>query len=186
MEGTALLHAGRFSAADLDVNRSGWMTLRQRLKVLRGTMAVLILAAIGLVISVAIGPNLVGAFQEDLILGVVVTLFFLMCLLMGVGCAIAALADTLDVVLGRAGSATGPLKLHTENVTTNALARPLPSSYTYPGQFTYHLEVGRHDFSIGHDLFDALEAERGYVRVYYAAHSDELLSLELLEPGEAH
>ena len=59
------------------------MTLGQRLKVLQGTMVVLILSGIGLVISVAIGPRLLQAFQEDLIIGVVATLFFLMCLLMG-------------------------------------------------------------------------------------------------------
>jgi hypothetical protein len=161
------------------------MTLRQRLSVLRGTLAVLFLSGIGLVISVAIGPNLIEAFQTDVILGIVVAAFFLMCLLMGVGCAIAAFADTLDVVLGRAGSATGPVKLHRENVTTYALARPLPSAYTYPGQFTYHLDVADRDFTISPALFEALSAEGGTLRVYFGAHSDELLSLELLadSPG---
>jgi hypothetical protein len=161
------------------------MTLGQRLKVLQGTMVVLILSGIGLVISVAIGPSLLQAFQEDLIIGVVATLFFLMCLLMGVGCAIAAGADLLDVVLGRARSADGPVKVHTKKVTTNALARPLPSSYSFPGQSTYHFEVADHGFTIGRALFDELSGMSGSVRVYYAAYSTELLSLELLEPAEA-
>ena len=161
------------------------MTLGQRLKVFRGTMAVLFLSGIGLVISIAIGPSLLEAFQEDIIIGIVATLFFLMCLLMGVGCAIAALADMLDVVLGRARSADGPIRLHTENVTTHALARPLPSSYKYPGQFTYHLVVGDHGYTIGKALYDALSADEGAVRVYAGRYSDELLSLEVLEPALA-
>jgi hypothetical protein len=156
------------------------MTFRQRLSVLRGTLAVVFLSGIGLVISVAIGPNLLEAFQTDAILGIVVTAFFLMCLLMGVGCAIAAFADMLDVVLGRARSVSGPVKLHREKVTTNALARPLPSSYSYPGQFTCHLEVGDHDFTVSPALFEALSAQGGRLRVFFAAHSDELLSLEPL------
>ncbi|HVD46075.1 MAG TPA: hypothetical protein VNG70_02215, partial [Candidatus Limnocylindria bacterium] len=65
--------------------------------------------------------------------------------------------------------------------TTNALARPLPSSYSYPGQFTYHLEVADHGFTIGKALFDALSG-RGLLRIYLAAHSGELLSLEAVEP----
>jgi hypothetical protein len=161
------------------------MTLRQRLKVLHATLAVVFLAGIGLVISVAIGPNLLDAFREGVILGVVATLFFLMCLLMGVGCAIAAFADMLDVVLGRASKADGPIKMHTEKLTTNALARPLPSSYSYPGQFTYHLEVADHDFTIGRALYEALSAEKGSLRAYFAARSDVLLSLELLETTPA-
>ena len=91
------------------------MTLGQRLKVLRGTLAVLLLSGIGLVISIAIGPSLLDAFREDIILGVAATLFFLMCLLTGLGCAIAGGADLLDVVLGRARSADGPIKVHTES-----------------------------------------------------------------------
>jgi hypothetical protein len=161
------------------------MTLGQRLRVLRGTLAVVFLCAVGLVISVAIGPNLPEAFQQDIILGIVATLFFLMCFAMGVGCAIAAVADLFDVVVGRARSAAGPVRVHTENVTTNALARPLPSSYTYPGQYSYHLAVAGHDFTISHELFDALMAEHRAVRVYFTVHSDDLLSLELLEPTTA-
>ena len=160
------------------------MTLGQRLKVLRGTLAVLLLSGIGLVISIAIGPSLLDAFLEDIILGVAATLFFLMCLLTGLGCAIAGGADLLDVVLGRARSADGPIKVHTEKLTTNALARPLPSSYSYPGQFTYHLEVADHGFTIGKALFDALSG-RGSLRVYYTGYSGELLSLEVLEPTQA-
>ena len=69
-------------------------------------------------------------------------------------------------------------------VTTNALARPLPSSYTYPGQFSYHLDVAGHDFTISRELFEALPTDR-LVRVYFSAHSDDLLSLELLDPAPA-
>ena len=161
------------------------MTFGQRLKVLQGTMVVLILSGIGLVISVAIGPNLLQAFQEDLLLGVVATLFFLMCLLMGAGCAIAAGADLLDVVLGRARSVDGPVKVRTQKLTTNAVARPLPSSYSYPGQSTYHFEVADHGFTIGRALFDELSGMSGSLRVYYAAYSTELLSLEPVEPAQA-
>jgi hypothetical protein len=174
-----LLHAGHFSAADLEANRAGRLTVGQRLKVLHGTLAVAFLAGIGLVISVAIGPNLIDAFRENVLIGVVATLFFLMCLLMGVGCAIAAFADIVDVVVGRALSVHGPIKLHTEKLTTNALARPIPSSYSYPEQFTYHLEVGDHAYTIGRALYEALSAEEGPVRAYYAARSDVLLSLEM-------
>jgi hypothetical protein len=154
------------------------MTLRQRLMVFRGVLATTFLAFIGLVVSVAIGPNLLEAFQEDWILGLVATLFFLMCLLMGIGCAIGAFAEMVDVVLGRARSATGPIKIHTERLTTNALARPLPSSYSYPGQYTYHLEVRDHEFTISRELFEALAEHANELRVYYSAQSGELLSLE--------
>jgi hypothetical protein len=160
------------------------MTVGQRLKVLWGAIAVLILSGIGLVISIAIGPSLLQAFREGLILGIAATLFFLMCLLMGVGCAIAAGADLLDVALGRSRSADGPINVHTEKLSTNALARPFPSSYSYPRQFTYHLEVADHGFTIGKPLFEALSG-KGSLRVYYAAYSGELLSLELQEPSQA-
>jgi hypothetical protein len=162
-------------------NRAGRMTVGQRLKVLHGTLAVMVVAGIGLVISVAIGPNLLEAFRHDVIVGVVATLFFLMCLLMGVGCAIAALADLLDVVFGRARSADGPIKVHTEKLTSTALARPIPSSQGNPEQFTYHLEFADHDFTIGKALYEALSGEVGSLRVYFAARSDVLLSLELQE-----
>jgi hypothetical protein len=161
------------------------MTVGQRLKVLHGSLAVVFLAGIGLVISVAIGPNLIDAFRENVLIGVVATLFFLMCLLMGVGCAIAAFADITDVVGGRARSASGPVKLHTEKLVTHALARPIPSSYSYPGQFTYHLEVSDHAFTIGRALYEALSREEGSLRVYYAAGSDLLLSLEPQEDAPA-
>jgi hypothetical protein len=182
---TDLLHAGHFSAADLEANRVGRMTVGQRLKVLHGSLAVAFLAGIGLVIGAAIGPNLIDAFREDVLIGVVASLFFLMCFLMGVGCAIAAFADMVDVVAGRALTAYGLFKLHTEQLTTNALARPIPSSYRYPGQFTYHLEVADHAYTIGRALYQALSREQGPLRVYYSARSDMLLSLESQETAPA-
>jgi hypothetical protein len=159
------------------------MTLRQRLMVFRGVLATTFLAFIGLVVSIAIGPNLLEAFQEDWILGIVATLFFLMCLLMGIGCAIGAFAEMVDVTVGRARSATGPIKIHTDKLTTNALARPLPSSYSYPGQYTYHLEVRDHEFTISRELFEALAHHVGELTVYYSAQSGELLTFE--EPKTA-
>ena len=49
---------------DLAANRAGRITGRQRLKLLRGEAALLVLTGIGLVISIALGPNLVGAFSD--------------------------------------------------------------------------------------------------------------------------
>jgi hypothetical protein len=174
-----LLHAGRFSAAELAANRAGRITLRQRLKLLKGVGALLFLAGVGLIISVAIGPNLVGAFQDlGVIGGVLVTLFFLMCLAMGVAGAFGAAMTLGDTVLGRVGTVTGEPRVKREGVTTYALARPLPSAYTYPGQFNYKLEVVDKEFDIEPSVADFLSQHGGPVHVYFAARSGELLTLE--------
>jgi hypothetical protein len=147
---------------------------------MKGVATTAFLSGLGLLISVAVGPSLPDAFQEDALLGLIVTAFFLMCLLMGLGCAIAVAAEVADVVMGRAQSATGPARVRTEGLTTYALARPLPIPYTYPGQYTHHLEVAGNEYTIDRELYELLAVEVGEVKVYFAAHSGELLSLELL------
>jgi hypothetical protein len=165
-------------SAELDANRAGRMTIGQRFKLLRGVAALLFLSAIGLIISLALGPNLVGAFQEDWVLGVFVVLFFLMCLLMGLGCAYGAAAVMADVMLGRVRFATGEPRLKREGITTLALARPLPIPYTYPGQYKYELEVAHHEFTMDRTAGDLLLRHRGRIRVYFAAYSGELLTID--------
>jgi len=154
------------------------MTFGQRAKLLRGEAALLFLSGIGLVISIAIGPNLLEAWGEDWILGFVVTLFFLVCLLMGIGCALAAIAVLRDFVFGAVSSATGAVKVSREGVTTHALARPIPLPYTYPGQYTYKFEVKGVEFTISHELYELLLLRETPMHIYYSKHSNELLSLE--------
>lgn len=154
------------------------MSLGQRLRLLRGEAALLFLSGIGLVISAAIGPSLPEAWRQDWILGFVVTAFFIVCLLMGVGCALMAIAVLRDFVFGRVGSATGVVKLSREGITTHALARPIPLPYTYRDQFKYHLEIHGVEFTISRELFEVLSRQDTPMRVYYSRHSSELLSLE--------
>jgi len=162
------------------------MTLGQRLKLLRGEAALLFLSAIGLVISVAIGPNLLDAWKEDWILGFVVTIFFLVCLIMGVGCALMAIQTLRDFVVGSVANATGAVKLSREGVTTHALARPVPLPYTYPGQYTYHLAIKDVDFTISRELFEILSLQDVPMRVYYSRHANEFLSLEPARSSNSH
>src|SRR6266446_1796777 len=127
---------GRLS--DVEANRAGHITVGQRLKLLRGVASLLFLTGIGLVISIAIGPNLVGAFRDlGVIGGVLVTLFFLIALVMAVVGGIGVAMVLGDTVLGHVRSVTGEPRITRLAVTTNALARPFPSSYKYPGQFRY-------------------------------------------------
>ena len=170
-------------SVELTVNRAGRMTIGQRFKLLRGVAALLLLSALGLIVSLAIGPNLLEAFQQDLILGVLATVFFLVCLAMGLGCAVGAAAVLADTVLGRVRSATGVARLKREDVTTYAVARPLAIPVAYPGAYKYRMEVAGHEFSMGREAGDLLLRHRGGVRVYYAAYCGELLTIEPLSGG---
>ena len=60
------------------------------------------------------------------------------------------------------------------------LARPLPSGYTYPGQFKYKVMVGDKEFDIEPRVAENLSRDTRKVRVYFAAYSGTLLSLEPL------
>jgi hypothetical protein len=167
-------------SGELDANRAGHMTVGQRFKLLRGVAVLLFASGIGLIVSVAIGPNLVEAFQQDLILGVFATLFFLMCLALGLGCGYGAAADMADVVIGSVRSATGEPKLTREAITTFVPTRPIPIPITYPGQYKYELEVAAHEFTMDRTAGDLLLRHGGRIRVYYAAYSGELLTIDLL------
>jgi hypothetical protein len=175
-DAAGLGRAGRFSVADLEANQAGRMTFGQRMRVFRGSMLAVFISFIGLVISIALGPNLPEAYRTDVILGLVVTAFFLMCLLMCLGCAYAAFADMLDVVLGRARSVVGPIKVSSENASTYTIASPL--AVKYGGQYNYRLDVGDQTFTISPELADMLSNQAGALRLYFGAYSDELLSLE--------
>jgi hypothetical protein len=166
---------------DLEANRAGRITTRQRFRLLRGVAALLLLTAVGLIISIALGPNVVGTFGDlGIFGGVVVTIFFLLCVLMTIVGGIGIVFVLGDAVLGRVSSVTGPPTLRRVAVRTNALARPLPSSYTYPGQYKYKVMVGDKEFDIDRKLADHLSRDVLRIRVYFAAYSGELLSLEPL------
>jgi hypothetical protein len=167
--------------SDLDANRSGHITTGQRLKLLRGEAALLFMTGVGLVIIVAIGPNLIAAFNDlGFFGGFVVVLFFLMCLVMTLIGAFGAAVVLADFVIGHVRTVTGAPTLRKEGVRTNALARPLPSGYTYPGQFKYKVIVGDKEFDIDSRVAENLSRDTRKVRVYFAAYSGELLSLEPL------
>ena len=166
---------------DLEANRAGHVTARQRLRLLRGVAALLSLTGIGLVISIALGPNVLRTFGDlGIFGGFVVTIFFLICLVMTVVGGIGVVFVLGDAVLGRVSSVTGAPTLRRSSVRTNALARPLPSSYSYPGQYKYKVMVGDREFDIDPRLADHLARDPQRVRVYFAAYSGELLSLEPL------
>src|SRR5690348_4488077 len=123
------------SMADVDANRAGRLTARQRFMLVRGSAALLFMTGIGLVIVIALGPNLLGAFQDlGFFGGVVVLLFFLMCLVITIVGAYGTGAVLADTLIGHVRNVAGAPTLRREDVTTYALARPLPSAYTYPGQ----------------------------------------------------
>jgi hypothetical protein len=165
--------------ADLEVNRAGRVTPRQRLMLIRGSAALLFMTGIGLVIVIALGPNLLGAFQDlGLFGGVFVLLFFLMCLVITLVGAYGSGVVLADTVIGKVRSITGAPTLRREGVRTNALARPLPSGYTYPGQYKYKVMVGDREFDIDSRVAENLARDPRKVRVYYSAYSGSLLSME--------
>ena len=49
--------------------------------------------------------------------------------------------------------------LRREGVRTNALARPFPSEYAYPGQYKYKVIVGDKEFDIDHKLAEHLSRD---------------------------
>jgi hypothetical protein len=170
---------------DLAANRAGRITVRQRLKLLRGEIALLILTGVGLVISIAIGPNL-GAAYGDLGFagGFVVTLFFLMCAGMTLIGGFGVVMLLADATLGHVRSITGRPTVRKEAIRTNAIARPFPSSFAYPGQFKYKVMVGDREFDIEPRIADHLSRDTRKFRAYFAAYSGGLLSLEPLEAAQ--
>ena len=167
--------------SDLDANRAGRITTAQRLRLLRGEAALIFMTGVGLVIIVAIGPNLLEAFNDlGFFGGFVVVLFFLLCLGMTLVGAFGAAVVLADFAIGHVRTVTGAPTLRKEGVRTNALARPLPSGYTYPGQFKYKVIVGDKEFDIDNRVAENLSRDTRKVRVYFAAYSGELLSLEPL------
>jgi len=166
---------------DVDANRAGHITARQRFKLVRRVASLVFLTGIGLVVLVATGPNLIGAFQDvGVIGGVLVALFFLVALVMAVVGGIGVVMVLGDAVLGRVRSVTGQPRITRQAVTTNALARPFPSSYRYPGQFRYKVQVGDQEFDIDPMLADHLGRDSRMIRVYFTAYSGTLLNLEPL------
>ena len=145
----------------------------------RGSAALISLTAIGLVVVIALGSNLINAFQDlGFFGGVIVLLFFLMCLVMTIVGAFGAGVVIADTVIGRVRSITGAPTLRREGETTNALARPLPSGYTYPGHYKYKVIVGDREFDIDSAAAENLARDTRKVRVYYSAYSGTLLSME--------
>lgn len=166
---------------DLEANRAGRITARQRFRLLRAVAGLLFLTGIGLVVSIALGPNLLRAYGDlGVFGGFVVTIFFLMCVVMTVVGGIGVVFVLGDAILGRVSSITGPPTLRRESVRTNALARPFPSEYAYPGQYKYKVMVGDKEFDIDRKLADHLSRDVRRIRIYFAAYSGELLSLEPL------
>ena len=167
--------------SDLDANRAGHITKSQRLKLLRGEAALLFMTGIGLVITIALGPNLCVAFNDlGFFGGFVVALFFVMCLVMTLVGAFGAAVVLADFAVGQVRTVTGAPTLRKEGVRTNALARPLQSGYTYQGQFNYKVIVGDKEFDIEPKVAENLSRDTRKVRVYFAAYSGTLLSLEPL------
>jgi hypothetical protein len=165
--------------ADLEANRAGRVTRRQRFMLIRGSAALLFMSGIGLVIVIALGPNLINAFQDlGFFGGVFVLLFFLMCAVITVVGAYGAGVVLADTVIGRVRSITGAPTLRREGVRTNALARPLPSGYTYPGQYRYKVMIGDREFDVDSRVAENLARDPRKVRVYYSAYSGTLLSME--------
>jgi hypothetical protein len=165
--------------ADLDANRAGKVTARQRFMLVRGSAALIFMTLIGLVIAIALGPNLLGAFQDlGFLGGVVVLLLFLMCAVMTIIGAYGAAVVIADTLVGHARSITGAPTLRREGVRTNALVRPLPSGYTYPGQYKYKVIVGDREFDIDSRAAENLARDTRKVRIYFAAYSGTLLSME--------
>ena len=139
------------------------------------------MTGIGLVIAIALGPNLLSAFGNlGIFGGLLVTIFFLMCVVMTVVGGLGVVFVLGDVVLGRVSSVTGAPTLRRVAVRNNALARPFPSAYTYQGQYKYKVMVGDKEFEIDPMLADHLGRDSQKVRVYFAAYSGRLLSLEPL------
>ena len=167
--------------SDVDANRSGRITARQRLRLLRGVASLLFITGIGLVIAIALGPNLLSAFGNlGIFGGLLVTIFFLLCVVMTVAGGLGVVFVLGDTVLGRVGSVTGAPTLRRVAVRTNALARPFPGADTYQGQYKYKVMVGDKEFEIDPMLADHLGRDSQKVRVYFAAYSGTLLSLEPL------
>ena len=167
--------------SDLDANRAGHITRGQRLKILRGEAALLFMTGLGLVIIIALLPNLGGAFNDlGFFGGFVVAIFFVMCLVITLVGAFGAGVVLADFAIGRVRTVTGAPTLRKEGVRTNALTRPLPSGYTYPGQFNYKVIVGDKEFDIEPKVAENLSRDTRKVRVYFAAYSGALLSLEPL------
>jgi hypothetical protein len=171
--------------SDLAANRAGRITRRQRLRLLRGEAALLFLTGVGLIVSIALGPNLLGAFRDlGFFGGFVVTLFFLVCAVMTLVGGFGVVVLLGDLVLGHIRSVTGRPTLRRVGVTTNAFARPIPSSFTYPGQYKYKVMVDDREFDVDSRLADQLSRDSRKIRVYYAAYSGEMLSLEPLEVAQ--
>ena len=165
--------------AEVDANRGGKLTAGQRFMLVRGSAALLFMTGIGLIIVIALGPNLLGAFQDlGFFGGVVVLLFFLMCLVITIVGAYGTGAVLADTLIGRVRSVTGAPTVRREGVTTYALARPLPSAYTYPGQYKYKVIVGDREFDIDAKAAENLARDSRKVRVYFSAYSGTLLSME--------
>jgi hypothetical protein len=91
-------------------------------------------------------------------------------------CAAVVLAD---FAIGHVRTVTGAPTLRKEGVRTNALARPLPSGYTYPGQFKYKVIVGDKEFDIDNRVAENLSRDTRKVRCT-SLPTRELLSLSLL------
>jgi hypothetical protein len=167
--------------SDIDANRAGHITARQRFLLLRGVASLLFMTGIGLVIAIALGPNLLNAFGSlGIFGGLLVTIFFLLSVVMTVAGGLGVVFVLGDAVLGRVSSVTGAPTLRRVAVRTNARATPFPSAYRYQGQYKYKVMVGDKEFAIDPMLADHLGRDSQKVRVYFAAYSGRLLSLEPL------
>lgn len=179
----------RSTGADLGANRSGHISVRQRVHLLWSVVGSLFLALIGLVIVVAIGPNLVGAWQQDWLTGAAATAL----LLVGAAMCLAVLlagAEIADVVVGSARTAEGTaapagtssspaVDAFTDVVVTANTGIPYQSSHSG----TLGVTVDGQQFEVDAAAFDALTHANRPVHVYYARYSGHLLSYDTAPPA---
>lgn len=150
---TVLASVHGFSLGDLEMNRQGWLSARQRSKLLRAAML-----WVGFTVAGALA--LLLWMPDDLELTGIVILVIFALLLLYIG-----YTHYADMLAGRVAMLEGVV------VSTKHTGDE--------GGYTYHYVMGRERFTVSESAYLALISGLPY-RVYYGPKSKKLLSIEPL------
>ncbi len=151
LETLASVHG--FNLGDLEMNRQGWISARQRSKLLRSAVLWVVFTLAGTAALLFWGP-------DDLELGGLVILLLLALLLLYIG-----YAHYADMLRGRVAMLEGVVVSNKQSGDE--------------GGHTYHYVIGRESFLVSESAYLALISGLPY-RVYYGPKSKKLLSIEPL------
>lgn len=171
----SLMNYFKFDQADLNANRNGQFTEKQRARIIQedkssrkwsliGGLGLMLIAAIGLAAAIA---GWIGDSDWGFRIGFGI----------GFGCVWPLIWGGIGWFLIRNSFSKHDFKLAKVQGRVNIVRRESYSSQSHTTSVYHELHIGGHEFNVNEDMADVLMQGEEYI-LYYIADSDEILSAE--------